>query len=57
LHSNTAPSEMEQKLDLFLHEYANQFTTFDQVIEEKTPNELSWTERIRDAVNMRRFRP
>jgi predicted deacetylase len=57
LHTNTAPRAMEERLDLFLHEHASQFTSFDQVINQKAPQELRWSERIRDAVNMRRSRP
>jgi predicted deacetylase len=56
LHTNTAPPDIEQKLDLFLHDYAAQFTSFDQVIEQQAPQQLRWSERIREAVNMRRSR-
>jgi len=57
LHTNTAPRAMEEKLDLFLHENAAQFTSFDQVINQQPPQELRWSERIRDAVTIRRSRP
>jgi predicted deacetylase len=57
LHTNTATPDMEQKLDLFLHEHAVQFTSFDRVIDQQAPQELHWSERIGEAVNIRRSRP
>jgi predicted deacetylase len=55
LHTNTAPREAEEKLDLFLHEHAAKFTSFDHIIAEKAPPELRWSERIRNAVSIRRM--
>jgi len=56
LHTNTASLEVEEKLDLFLHDCADQFTDFDQVIADREPQKLRWSERLREAVNIRRIR-
>jgi predicted deacetylase len=49
IHSNTAVSALEQELDLFLHESSKQFTNFDQLA-KMVPKELSWSERMREAL-------
>ena len=56
LHTNTAPQNLESKLDRFLHQHADQFTSFDQVVSGNESTELGWTERIREAVALYRVR-
>lgn len=56
IHSNTATSPLEEKLDLFLHEFAGQFTHFDEVIGRGQPNKLTSSERVREALAIRRIR-
>ena len=56
LHTNTATTELETKLDQFLHGFREQFTSFDRVISGEEPAELSWIERLREALAMQRVR-
>ena len=46
IHTNTATQALEEKLDNFLSKNAKQFTTFEDVIAEKFPNDLRWSERL-----------
>src|SRR6185503_1370501 len=57
LHTNTARPELEEKLDIFLHEARDQFTSFDQVISKGEPAELRWNERMRETFAAKRLRP
>lgn len=56
LHTNTAPTELEDKLDLFLHRFADRFTSFDEVTATLDPPALSSVERIREAFTLQRLR-
>ena len=56
LHTNTAPADLEEKLDIFLHENGPQFTSFEQVIGRGEPDPLRLTERIHEAFLLRRHR-
>ena len=56
LHTNTAPPNLEAKLDRFLHQHAEQFTSFDQVAARNESAELGWMERICEAVALYRVR-
>ena len=50
LHTNTASIHLEDKLAMFLDRFADQFTTFDEVISISRARELYWNERIRQAL-------
>lgn len=56
LHTNTAQPSILEKLDVFLREYADQFTSFDRVISAAPPVQLRWTERIRETLASQRAR-
>jgi len=56
LHANTATRRLEEKLESFLHEHAEQFTSFDEVISPREPAALSWSERVAEAFAMQRVR-
>lgn len=56
IHSNTVRPEIEENLDLFLHEFAGQFTNFDVVAAEREPRKLNWTERLRQSMKVRQLR-
>lgn len=54
IHTNTAPESLERKLEEFLHENARNFTCFDDVIVDRQPAALHWTERLGESfANMR----
>ena len=55
LHTNTSAWDLEEELSLFLHRAADQFTCFDEVVQTE-PDTLSWSERIREAMAIRRVR-
>jgi len=56
LHANTATSHLHQSLGYFLHQFADQFTTFSEVISKSAPAKLHWNERTREALTMFRIR-
>lgn len=56
LHTNTASIHLEDKLAMFLDRFADQFTTFDEVISSSRSRELYWNERIRQALTTYRLR-
>jgi len=56
LHANTATSHLHQSLGYFLHQFADQFTTFSDVISKSAPAKLHWNERTREALTMFRIR-
>lgn len=54
IHTNTAPESLAQKLESFLDQNARNFTSFDEVIADRQPDDLSWTERLSEKiVNLR----
>lgn len=56
LHTNTAEPALLEKLDIFLSEHADRFTSFDQLISEEQPTELRWNERLLEALALQRVR-
>ncbi|MBS1803110.1 MAG: DUF2334 domain-containing protein [Acidobacteria bacterium] len=56
LHTNTSASFLENRLDLFLHERADQFTSFEEVISTESANQLTWRERLREIATLQRIR-
>jgi predicted deacetylase len=50
IHTNTATPAAEDRLEKFLGENANQFTTFDKVIAGSDPTDLHWTERVGESL-------
>lgn len=54
IHTNTAQDSLAQKLERFLDQNARNFTSFDDVIVDRQPEGLHWTERIAERMaNMR----
>lgn len=56
LHTNTSASFLENRLDLFLHEHADQFTSFEEVASIENANQLTWRERLREIATLQRIR-
>jgi hypothetical protein len=56
IHTNTATPALEDKLERFLAENAKQFTSFDKVVAEKSPNNLRWNERLAESLANLRVR-
>ena len=56
IHTNTATTALEDKLETFLRSNARQFTTFNKVIAENIPDDLHWSERIAESIAYRRIR-
>jgi len=46
IHTNTAPADLEERLDKFLKEHAGHLTSFDRVIARDPPGSLRWREQI-----------
>ena len=56
IHSNTAPATLEQKLEQFLEKHAKYVTCFDEVIAERQPVALTWSERVGESMANLRVR-
>lgn len=56
IHTNTATATLEDKLEKFLGENAEHFTSFDQVIADTSPNDLRWSERLAESLANLRVR-
>lgn len=49
IHTNTAPEPLEQKLERFLDQNAKHVVSFDEVIADRQPGALHWTERLGES--------
>ncbi|MGA9584119.1 MAG: DUF2334 domain-containing protein [Terracidiphilus sp.] len=56
IHTNTAPSALEYKLEEFLEEHAHRFTNFDRVISGNDRSPLRWSERVEESLARLRAR-
>jgi predicted deacetylase len=56
IHTNTATHTLEDKLERFLAENAKQFTSFDNVVTDKSLNNLRWNERLAESLANLRVR-
>ena len=56
IHTNTAPESSAQKLERFLEQNFRSFTSFDEVIVDRQPGDLRWTERIGEKMANLRVR-
>ena len=56
IHTNTAPSALEYKLEKFLEEHAHRFTNFDRVISRNQRSPLRWSERVEESLARLRAR-
>lgn len=55
IHAHTAPDALLEQLHLFLRRHAGQFTSLDRVLAEFKPENLSLSERLHEAMALRRF--
>lgn len=56
IHPNTASAAHEVKLEEFLSENADRFTSFDDVVADTPPRHLRWNERVEEALTNLRVR-
>jgi predicted deacetylase len=56
IHTNTATTGLEEKLENFLRANAKQFTTFNKVIADNLPDNLRWSERVAESIAYQHFR-
>jgi len=56
IHTNTATAALEEKLETFLRSNSKQFTSFNKVIADTLPDNLSWSERLAESIAYQRMR-
>ena len=56
LHTNTAKPRLQESLHYFLHQFADRFTSFEEVASKGAPAKLRLNERIREALVVYRLR-